>query len=80
MSSKQTKSEETPKESKKAKKVARQGIPINGICGLAILFVCASITYANYRVFFGTTNVVDKFMLLPSTAFVVIYLVYKSLK
>lgn len=53
---------------------------INGLSGLALLFVCVSIGYANYVVFFGTTDLVSKLMLIPSTAFVLLFLVYKAIK
>ena len=62
------------------KKSANTGMPIHKGWGIAMLFVCASIGYANYVVFFGTTGVIPKVMLIPSTAFVAIFLVIKSAK
>lgn len=56
------------------------GIPTSGIAGIAILFVCVSIGYANYTVFFGVDNLIAKLMLIPSTLFVAGFLVVKALK
>lgn len=71
---------QTNNNNKPAKKVARNGIPVHGLAGLALLFVSVSIVYANYVVFFGTTGLVPKLMLIPSSLFVLAYLIYKSLK
>ena len=60
--------------------IKRQGLPIHGIFGLALLFVCVSIVFANYMVYFGTSDIVSKLMLLPSTLFVVIFLTIKAVK
>jgi ABC-type Co2+ transport system permease subunit len=74
---------------KKAKKVPmaltsqdqiKRGIPVSGIWGVAILFVCVSIGYANYVVFFGTEGLTAKLMLIPSTLFVGAFLVFKALR
>lgn len=56
------------------------GIPTNGVAGLALLFVSISIAYSNYVVFFGTNDLISKVMLAPSSAFVIIFLVYKAVK
>jgi len=61
-------------------KIKQNGIPVNGLAGLALLFVCISIVYANYVVFFGTTGLVTKVMLIPSSLFVIAFLIYKSTK
>ena len=60
--------------------IKRQGLPIHGIFGLALLFVCVSIVFANYMVYFGTSDMISKLMLLPSTLFVVIFLTIKAVK
>ena len=52
----------------------------NGIVGLALLFVSVSIVYANYIVFFGTNDPISKIMLIPSTVFVLTFLVHKAVK
>lgn len=56
------------------------GLPVHGPAGIALLFVCVSIGYANYVVFFGTVGLVPKIMLIPSTAFVALFLVIKAAK
>lgn len=56
------------------------GIPVSGWYGLALLFVCISIGYANYMVFFGTDDLISRIMLIPSTLFVVVFLLLKSVK
>jgi hypothetical protein len=48
--------------------------------GLGLLFVCISIGYANYVVFFGTSDLISKLMLIPSTIFALGFLVYKAVK
>ena len=57
-----------------------KGIPVSGIWGVAILFVCISIGYANYTVFFGTEGWIPKVMLIPSTLFVAAFLAFKAIK
>ncbi len=71
-----------PKEVKpvEKKKSVNTGMPIHKGWGIAILFVCASIAYANYVVFFGTTGMIPKIMLIPSTIFVAVFLVIKAAK
>jgi hypothetical protein len=64
----------------KAPKVKQEGIPIHGWRGVAILFVCVSIAYANYMVYFGTNDMVSRVMLIPSALFVAIFLLYKAVK
>lgn len=65
---------------KKDKSTNTNGLPVTGVAGLAILFVCISIAYANYMVYFGTDDFVSKLMLLPSTLFVAAFLLYKAVK
>lgn len=62
------------------KKTVNNGMPMHKGWGVAMLFVCVSIGYANYVVFFGTTGLIPKIMLIPSTAFVAVFLVIKSAK
>lgn len=61
-------------------KQERKGVPTHGLWGVAFLIVCASILYANYRVFFGVDELIPRLMLLPSTLAVAVFLVIKSLK
>lgn len=62
------------------KKDIKQGIPVHGVYGVAVLFVCASILFANYVVYFGTDGLTTKLLLVPSTIFVAAFLVYKAIK
>jgi hypothetical protein len=78
MANKSNKTEQAP--AKPAKKNNTQGIPVHGVMGLALLFVVASIVYANYVVFFGTQGLIPKLMLIPSSIFVLAFLVHKSVK
>lgn len=55
-------------------------IPVSGFSGLALLFVAASILYANYVVFFGTVGMVSKIALIPSSLFVLAFFTYKAIK
>lgn len=57
-----------------------RGLPMHGVWGVALLIVAASILYANYRVFFGVEELIPRLMLAPSTAAVVVFLVYKAVK
>lgn len=66
----------TTKETKETCK----GIPTWGAWGIGMLFVCISIGYANYVVFFGTEGIIPKAMLIPSTLFVAYFLVNKAVK
>lgn len=68
------------KDSKEVKVTKTGGVPMHGIWGIALLFVCASIGYANYVVFFGTEGLVPKLMLVPSSLFVTAFLVLKAAK
>lgn len=68
------------KEEPKKKEIKRAGVPIHGPFGILILFVCISIAYANYVVYFGTTGLIPKIMLIPSTLFVGLFLVIKATK
>lgn len=71
----------TPAEhSVEANKVRPTGIPVHKGWGILMLFVMASIVYANYVVFFGTEGLIPKLMLIPSTLFVAGFLVYKASK
>jgi hypothetical protein len=56
------------------------GIPVHKGWGILMLFVVASVLYANYVVYFGTTGIIPKIMLIPSTLFVAIFLVLKAAK
>jgi len=58
----------------------RTGVPVHGLWGILILIVCASIIYANYRVFFGVEELIPRLMLAPSTLAVFGFLIYKSTK
>lgn len=60
--------------------IVRQGMPTSGIAGVLLLFVCVSIGYANYVVFFGTDGLIPHLMLIPSTLFVGAFLFYKAIK
>lgn len=62
------------------KKTVNSSMPMHKGWGIAMLFVCVSIGYANYVVFFGTTGLIPKIMLIPSTVFVAVFLVIKSAK
>lgn len=72
------KSNKVPAE--KSVEVKPTGIPVHKGWGILMLFVCVSIGYANYIVFFGTEGVIPKAMLIPSTLFVAGFLVYKAAK
>lgn len=61
-------------------KEIKTGLPVHGICGIALLFSCISIGYANYVVYFGTEGLVPKLMLIPSTIFVTMFLIIKAAK
>lgn len=69
-----------PSAAKKSKEVKATGVPVNGFWGVLLLIVAASIMYANYRVFFGTEDLISRIMLAPSTVAVAIFLVYKAAK
>ena len=56
------------------------GLPVHGLYGIVLLIVCASVIYANYRVFFGVEDLVARVMLIPSTLAVAVFLVYKAAK
>lgn len=56
------------------------GLPVHGLWGILLLTVCASIIYANYRVFVGVEDMIPRLMLAPSTLAVVVFLVYKAAK
>lgn len=62
------------------KQVINRGVPVQGLWGILLLIVCASIMYANYRVFFGVEELIPRLMLVPSTLAVVTFLIYKSAK
>lgn len=61
-------------------KTTNRGVPVTGVWGVLLLIVCASIIYANYRVFFGVEELIPRLMLAPSTFAVVVFLIYKSAK
>ena len=67
-------------EAVKAIKPKNTGVPVHGLYGIMLLIVCASIIYANYRVFFGVEELLPRIMLIPSTGAVVAFLVYKAAK
>lgn len=58
----------------------RKGLPTSGAWGVFYLFMCVSVGYANFVVYFGTTDMVSKIMLIPSTVGVALFLLYKSMK
>lgn len=59
----------------------KKGMPVHGVAGLALLFVCGSIVYANYMVFVGLPfSIFNTVLLVPSSLFVLGFLVYKALK
>jgi hypothetical protein len=70
----------TSKRQKTAKVTKASGVPVHGLWGVLLLIVCASIIYANYRVFFGVEELIPRIMLAPSTIAVALFLVYKSAK
>lgn len=70
----------TSKRQKTPKPARQGGVPVHGVWGIAFLIVCASIIYANYRVFFGVEGLIPRLMLAPSTLAVVVFFVYKSAK
>jgi len=57
-----------------------QGVRIDGIFGVFLLFVCISVGYANFVVWFGTSDPVSKVMLIPSTLFIALFLLVKATK
>lgn len=59
---------------------SKTGLPVHGLWGILLLIVCASIIYANYRVFFGVEGLIPRLMLAPSTLAVVVFFIYKSAK
>lgn len=69
---------ESEKKVKEVKTV--NGVPTHGVWGIGLLFTCFSIGYANYVVYFGTSGLVPKIMLIPSTLFVIVFLVIKAIK
>lgn len=73
-----TKKPEAVKQADKLSKPA--GIPVHGLWGILFLTVCASIVYANYRVYFGVEELIPRLMLVPSSIAVVLFLVYKAAK
>jgi len=64
----------------KTKEVVTKGVPMNAGWGILWLTVCASVVYANYRVFFGVNELIPRLMLIPSTLAVLAFLLYKSWK
>jgi len=67
-------------EAVKAVKPRNTGVPVHGLWGILFLIVCASVIYANYRVFFGVEELIPRLMLIPSSGAVVAFLVYKAAK
>lgn len=61
-------------------KANKHCVPVYGWYGIALLFTAISIMYANYVVYFGTTGLIPKLMLIPSTLFVALFLVIKAAK
>lgn len=59
---------------KAAKKNGKKG---NGIIGLLLLIVVISIAYSTYVVWFGTTGLAAKIMLVPQTIFAAVVLIWK---
>ena len=62
------------------KQKEHKGVPVHAGYGIVWLFVCTSILYANYVVFFGTEGWLPKVMLIPSTLLVAVFLVLKAVK
>lgn len=59
----------------------RKGLPVHGVAGLVLLFVCGSIVYANYMVFVGLPfSIVNCVLLAPSTLFVAGFLIFKAVR
>ena len=58
----------------------KKGLPVHGLWGIALLIVCASVIYANYRVFFGVEELIPRLLLIPSTVAVAVFLVHKAAK
>lgn len=55
-------------------------LPLQGVWGILVLFVIASIAYSTYMVALGTQGLTPKVMLIPQTAFAVIVALYKFSK
>lgn len=59
----------------------KRGLPLDGVFGLFLLFVCGSIVYANYMVFVGLPfSWLNVGLLTPSTLFVAGFLLFKAAK
>lgn len=68
-----------------AMKVDKQSKPkkqrnFNGVVGILLLFVVASIAYSTYVVALGTEGYIPKVMLLPQAAWVVVELIKRFTK
>lgn len=68
------------KEDKLSELRAHSGIPVNGIWGILVLFVVASIAFSTYMVYFGTDSLVNKIMLVPQVIFAATFLLIKAAK
>ena len=60
--------------------VGKSAIPTNGIWGVLLLFVLASIAYSTYMVCLGTDGDIPKLMVIPQAAFAVLIALYKFAK
>lgn len=69
-----TKNNEGAAPTKAAKK---NGNKASGIIGLLLLIVVISIAYSTYVVWFGTTGLAPKIMLVPQTIFAAAVLIWK---
>ena len=68
------------KQEKKAKKRTMTGIPVSGVYGIALLFVCVSISFMAYIVIMGTEGLIPKLLTIPAVLFVVSFLMLKAVK
>lgn len=64
----------------KSKKVHNACIPVNGVYGLALAFVVASIAFSSYVVCAGTSGLLPKALLIPQMVFAATVLLYKFAK
>lgn len=68
-------------DSKNSNKPAKAiGIPVSGIYGIGLLFVCVSISFMAYVVIMGTDGMIPKLLTIPAVLFVVSFLVLKAVK
>lgn len=53
---------------------------LGGLGGIVMAFVVASISYSTYVVYFGTTGIVPKALLIPQAVFATVLVIYKFAK